>query len=144
MARFAVRLLILVPTLLLCACDALLDTALDCIDSDGPEFDKKFLATPILNQEYNEKVTVSIKNEPYDDRFEYTFSHQGELPRGMQADYQIDGSREVFFSGTPTELGTFKYTLFVSVSEPGISDNFNSGLCYHNRSISYDLTVTEL
>ena len=143
MTRLVVRILAPFLALTLCACDALIDTALDCIDSDGPEFDKKSLATPILNQEYNDKVTVSIRNEPRDNRFNYTFSHQGELPQGLEANYQTGGSRDVFFTGTPTELGTFQYSLFVSVEEPGVPDDFNSGLCYRNNSITYELTVAQ-
>ena len=137
------RMLYLVGILtgLLTGCDILFAHALDCLDSDGPEFNKSILAAPVLNQVYQETIVVSINNEPRDDRFNYSFTFRGELPAGLTGMQEGSNGRRYFLDGTPTETGTFKFDLFVSVEEPSEFENNNSGLCYTNRTGNFELTV---
>lgn len=125
-------------------CDALLDNALDCLDSDGPEFDKRTIETPVLNQVYQDVVSVRIENEPRDDRFSYDIRVQGSLPAGLIAEQVPSTGRQLFISGTPTELGMFSFTLFVAVENgvQGFSDT--SGLCYTTRSRIFEVTVAPM
>ena len=122
--------------LLLAGCDQLIDLAFDCIDRDGPEFNKTLLISPVLNQVYSETITVSIENEPQDDRFDYDFAISGQLPAGLQTQ---ELGRQLIFSGTATELGDFQIQVSVEVSHR--NGNLDSGLCFTTESQAYQLTV---
>lgn len=112
------------------------DTVLDCIDNDGPRFPSTLLESPVLNQVYSETVRVSINNEPRDDSFIYNFNISGALPAGLTTG---SSGRDFIFSGTPTELGTFEFTLFVEIDER--FQNADSGLCFYSDSRRYQFTV---
>lgn len=123
----------------LSGCDALIDAAIDCLDGDRPQFNRPVLPDPILNQAYREVIRASIRNEPFDDRFDYDFFVSGSLPTGVVTEII---NREVLVIGTPTELGTFTLGLFVEVSLPGrFGRRDASGLCSTQRSRNYELTV---
>lgn len=110
----------------LSGCDQLFNYAVACIDDDQPELSPGALPNPILNQVYNESISVAIRNEPYDDSYDYTFKLSGEFPTGMQASAT---GRNFRLFGTPTEMGIFNFEVSVTV-EPGsgISNN-TEGLC---------------
>ncbi|MFK7892191.1 MAG: hypothetical protein AB8B63_15345 [Granulosicoccus sp.] len=121
-------------TVWLSACDFLLDKALDCLDNDRPDLRPNALRNPVLNQTYDELVQVSIRNEPRDDTYNYQFFFIGASHDGMQ--YRSSG-REFRLSGTPIELGEFRFSIQVKVS--GIPDSFNdtSGLCSTEDTNNY-------
>jgi len=112
------------------------ESAIDCLDNDGPEFQTRTISDPVLNQEYSETISVAINNEPRDDNFLYEFRLQGDLPSG------VSGSsigRTYFLNGTAIQEGTFRFTVYVSVD-----DNLqpeDSGLCFYNASQTYEITV---
>ena len=128
--------LVAASTPLLFGCEPLLDLAIDCIDRDGPEFNKTLVVAPVLNQVYSESITVSIDNEPLDDRFDYDFAITGELPTGIEVS---EIGRQLIFSGTATELGQFPIDISVEVSHR--NGNLDSGLCFTTASQTYDLSV---
>ena len=130
------QLLFATSSLLLTGCDALIDLAIDCIDHDGPEFNQTLLVSPVLNQVYAETITVSIDNEPLDDRFDYEFSLSGVLPSGILTE---ETGRRLIFSGTATELGQFRFEVFVEISNR--NGNLASGLCFTTASRNFELTV---
>ena len=114
------------------------DTVIDCLDDDGPRFPAVAIEPGILNQVYSETVRVSINNEPRDDNFRYDFNISGALPAGLST---ASSGRDFIFSGTPTETGTFVFTLFVEVEDNfGFDDD--SGLCFFTDSRRYEMTVT--
>lgn len=133
--------LLLIAASMLAACDALIDNALDCVDSDGPEFDRRVLASPVLNQVYNETLTVRIENEPLDDRFLYDFEIIGEPPEGITITQEPGRGRRLFFEGTAIEEGTFDLRIFVAVDAPSSSFEGTSGLCFTSRSRIFQLMV---
>jgi len=120
-------------------CDPLVDFAIDCIDRDGPEFDKTLLTSPVLNQVYAETITASIDNEPLDDRFDYEFAISGRLPAGLETD---EIGRRLIFSGTATETGEFPIQVSVEVSHR--NGNLDSGLCYTTETQAFQLTVLSM
>jgi hypothetical protein len=128
-------------TLFLClslsGCGPLADLVLDCIDDDQPELSPSTLPNPILNQVYNQVIHVGIRNEPYDDRFDYTFTLSGNIPTGMQIEVL---GRDFRLIGTPTELGDFGFTVRVDVEGNNIT-NDTTGLCSTTDSQSYRWTV---
>ncbi len=115
------------------------DSVLDCLDDDGPVFNKSFLNVAVLNEVYTDSIQVSVRNEPRDDRFEYRFVLSGNLPQGLS--YRTNG-RNFFIDGTPTESGLFPLSLFVEVDD-GL-DAIDSGLCFRSRSTDYRLNVQEV
>ena len=138
------RLYWLVSLLALCmglsSCDIFLDAAIDCLDGDRPQFNRSVLPDPVLNQTYREVIQASIRNEPYDDRFEYDFLVSGSLPMGLATEIV---NREVMIIGTPIELGTFTLGLFVEVRLPssGPFNQTNGGLCSTELGRNFELTV---
>ncbi len=135
------RKLLLLSVVLSCtACDALID----CLDADGPVFDRETLAPAVLNQEYQERVRASIKNEPQDDWFNYEFRLTGKLPEGIST---FQSGRTFIIEGTSIEVGEFPVELFVNVSGRGnrvVYSHGTSGLCYTSRSRQFVLDVNPL
>jgi hypothetical protein len=115
------------------------ESAIDCFDNDGPEFKTASISDPVLNQVYSETITVAINNEPRDDNFLYEFRLQGRLPAGVTGS---DTGRRYLLDGTPTELGTFRFTVYVSVDDS--IEPSRSGLCFYNASRTYEITVQPL
>ena len=119
--------------------------ALECIINKHPELSNQPLASAQVDQLYSETITAQIKNEPSDDNYNYYFSIDGALPRGI--DYYID-YRTIFLEGTPLISGTYKFTVRLTVEQ---SDNyieeceneFNDcdGLCGDTTSQAYTLLV---
>jgi len=129
------RIGLLLLALSLYGCDAVLD----CLDDDGPVFNKGTLEQAVLNQEYADEIVASVRNEPFDARFDYRFVFTGSLPQGVMA---FQSGRRFVFEGTPTESGLFRFTLYVEVDD-GL-DPYRSNLCFRSRSTDYRLTVREI
>ena len=142
-------ILTLVILMQLSGCDVLLDNAIDCLDSDGPEFSSRNLAMPVLNQVYSDELTARINNEPNDDFFFYEFEIEGALPAGITVRQRSSGDRRLIFEGTAIEQGTFDFTVRVSIDDPSeLSGNpfspTTSGLCFFSRTRDFQLTVVPL
>lgn len=132
------RYAILLVSLTLTACDQLSDWAIDCLDDDQPELAPTSLPNPILNQEYSETIVASIRNEPYDDSFSYTFQLLGSIPKGLQTETV---RRELRIFGTPTELGDFNFSITVEVTDGGRGTSNISGLCSTIDTEKYEWSV---
>lgn len=96
--------------LLLSGCE----NPLDCLVDDRPVFNLASLEQPVLNQEFNASIGVSIKNDTLDDDYRYTWTLSGNLPPGIS--YRID-HRDLIFSGTATALGNYPYNVRVHVDD---------------------------
>lgn len=142
--HFSLTVFLSTMAVFLSGCDVLFDSAIDCLDSDGPDFDTRTLAMPVLNQVYNEVLTARIENEPRDDNFDYRFELIGNLPVGITWRQQEFLGRRIFFEGTPTELGSTEFTFLVAVEERNQFNMENSGLCFTSRSRRFTLDVQPL
>jgi len=115
------------------------DVITDCLDDDGPVFNRSTLPPATLNQVYTETIVASIENEPRDDNFDYSWSiTDGALPVGITT--MVSGRRYTL-SGTPIELGVYDFQVNVTVDD-GL-DSESSGLCYRNRSKNFQLQVQQ-
>lgn len=115
------------------------DGVLDCLDNDGPVFDKVAIKSAVLNEVYAETIRASVNNEPQDQRFDYQFELTGQLPAGVST---REAGQQFLFTGTPTESGSFPLTLFVEVDD-GLNAQ-ESGLCYVSETENYVLVVSEI
>jgi len=115
------------------------ESVVDCLDNDGPEFVRGISENPVLNQVYRQTLTVSINNEPRDDNFRYRFTFSGDLPAGVST---ATSGRNFIIDGTPTETGTFAFTVFVEVDDSLAPSE--SGLCFYSTSRSFEITVQPL
>ena len=125
----------------LSSCDAVVDTAIDCIDNDGPEF----LTDPILpaataNLEYETEIVAAVESEPRDDKFDYIFRLKGDLPEGVYLE-TFGYSRRAFLRGTPTQPGEYKFVLNVSVSDLRYNSTPTDHLCFTSHSQEFTLIV---
>lgn len=130
-----VRLIALLLGLLLSGCDAVVD----CLDNDGPEFNKGQLSSAVLNQVYSETIRASVNNEPQDQRFDYRFVLSGALPAGVTV---ASVGQSYLFTGTPTESGSFPLSLYVEVDD-GLNAQ-DSGLCFVSHTTDFVLQVEEI
>ncbi len=131
------------PVMIICALLALslsgCDAVVDCIDGDGPALDTSGLQPATLNKEYLHTIRASVRNEPFDDRFEYDFAIiGGALPAGISG---IESGRSFTLTGTPTELGEFTFRLNVFVDDG--QNAFDSGLCFRNEDRNFTLLVNQ-
>ena len=92
------------------------------------------LANPVLNQLYDELILVSIRNEPFDDSFDYQFTLTGELPEGIET--ESDG-RTFRLLGTPIELGEYRFSVRVDVIGTDNLFNNTNGLCLTTDTRNY-------
>ncbi len=137
----------LVVALALSGCEIIQDQLLDCLDDDGPEFDLAVLPHAVLNQVYSITITARIRHEPNDKRWDYKIAFGGALPQGLN--YRDDGNERTFvIEGTPTEHGTFNFTLSVDVDNPYVyeystNDFYDDGdnLCFTHHEQGYVLSV---
>jgi hypothetical protein len=118
---------------------------LECIINRHPELPNKTLASAQVNQFYIETIQAEIKNEPMDDNYDYYFSIDGNLPRGI--DSYVD-YRTIVFEGEPYLAGTYKFTIRLSVEQSynyseECENNFNDcdGLCSESTSQVYTIIV---
>ena len=103
-----------------------LGAAVACIDNDKPVLSGA-LPNPVLNQEYDGIINVSIRNEPYDDSYDYTFELFGDLPPGMTTE---NHGRQIRLVGTPTMSGEYNFKIRVKVEDGRNGENRTKGLCY--------------
>lgn len=117
----------------------------DCIIDDRPVLNTENLTQPVLNQVYESSISVSIKNNSFDDDYDYRWTLDGQLPPGI--DYN-NNHRSLRFSGTPTSLGDYPYSVSVSVSSDNYwqdNDSVNaSDLCRQNVKREFNMTVAPL
>jgi len=118
---------------------------LECIINRHPELPNKTLGLAQVNQFYTESIQAEIKNEPLDNNYDYYFSIDGNLPRGI--DYYVD-YRTIVFEGEPYLTGTYKFTIRLSVEQSynyseECENNFNDcdGLCAESTSQVYTIIV---
>ena len=143
------RLFLLLMIAVLAGCD---DYVGDCLDYDGPEFDQRSVPIAVLNQEYSTIIVVYLENEPFDDRYYYDIEFSGALPQGIQV---IDdfNDRTVNIQGTPTQLGSFTFELYVRVFDPYTHNGYyydphdpfadGDNLCYSTNRETFTLSVME-
>lgn len=118
---------------------------LECIINRHPELSNQPLASAQVDQLYSETITAQIKNEPMDDNYDYYFSIDGELPRGIE--YYIE-YRAIILEGIPLVSGTYNFTVRLTVEQSyNYSDtcenslNDCDGLCNESTSKVYTIVV---
>jgi len=116
---------------------------LECVINSHPELPNKTLEVAQVNQFYTESIKAEIKNEPLDDSYDYYFSIDGNLPRGI--DYYVD-YRTIVFEGEPYLAGTYNFTLRLSVEQSynyECENELNNcdGLCSDSTSHVYTIIV---
>ncbi|MEW4924173.1 hypothetical protein [Algibacter sp. 2305UL17-15] len=118
---------------------------LECIINRKPVLSDNRLVEGNIHQDYFDKITSEIKNEPYDNRYYYDFSFHGDLPKGISIIFDY---RDVIIQGRPLERGRFNFTisLYVEQTNDYYEDCENElndcdGLCEENVSKNYILTI---
>ncbi len=120
--------------------DATVTAAFACIDNDKPVLSGA-LPNPVLNQEYNGLVHVGIRNEPYDDSYDYTFNLYGDYPPGMRIE---NNDRQIRLIGTPTLPGVYNFNIKVRVEDGPYGANQTKGLCRTTDKESYQWTIQQV
>ena len=116
---------------------------LECVINRHPELSSKTLASAQINQLYFETIEAEIKNDPMDNSYDYYFSIDGNLPRGIDSNVDY---RTMIFEGVPLVTGTYKFTVRVSVQQSfnyrdECESNFNDCDVLCSESTSKDYTI---
>jgi len=119
---------------------------LECIINIRPELSSKKLEVAHNNQYYFDSITAEVKNEPYDDGYDYYFTVSGEIPEGIEVFYEY---RKVIFKGVPQESGRFNISVYLyveAINECYYDDvegreRCHDPLCDNNASRMYTLKV---
>jgi hypothetical protein len=83
------------------------DPELDFGPTGGPlKFAPDALPEAQVGTAYNEEIRVSLNNTPVGD----FFISDGVLPEGLEFTF-VEGEDAAIFNGTPTEAGTFTFTV---------------------------------
>ncbi len=117
----------------------------NCIIDRYPQFSSDSLAVATVNQEYEASLEVDIHSSIEDSDYNYSVGLEGRLPPGLSL--QTSG-RDVFFTGTPTELGDFSFTLklYAEPRDSGFGFNFDdqaSDLCDDESSQNFVISVVQ-
>lgn len=112
----------------------------DCLENRVLEFSSSTVPSAVLNQEYLTRVRVRINNEPNDDRYSYIFDFDGDLPDGITWS-QDESEREIIIYGTPTQLGTFRFTFTVTAELPERDSEEEPDLCVSSASEDFQIIV---
>lgn len=127
-------ILILAITLISC------DEALECTFGLNPKFKETRIATATIDRPYREFISAEVTNDSNDDSYDYFFEIIGDLPAGIDVVFL---SRRIEFIGTPQEIGTFDFTVFLYVErfEDGFLDT--SPTCKDEVSRDFSITVLD-
>lgn len=134
------RPIALTGVVLLSSCDIA-----ECIIDRYPQFSSKSLPVATVNQEYEATLQVDIHSSNQDDEYNYSVGLEGRLPPGLSL--QTSG-RDVLFTGTPTALGDFSFTLnlYAEPRDSGYGFNFDdqaSDLCDDRISQEFVISVEQ-
>lgn len=145
MLSFIRTIAVLAIAIVMTSCDIIADHAFDCINNDRPQFNLNTLPVAILNNEYRVSIKASIKNNALDSSYYYSFILLDPLPSGLRSETRWD-SDEFTISGTPTEYGSFPFTLKVTAKdryqfEDDESYDDGDSLCDNDHSQHYVLSV---
>ncbi|HPW98625.1 MAG TPA: Ig domain-containing protein [Flavobacterium sp.] len=91
---------------------------LDCIVRTEPVLPNKTLEIATVGNNYNQYIIAEVKNDSNDDAYFYHFSINGDLPAGIN--YNIS-DRRISFYGVPTNPGTFRFTVLLTIDYPNDS-----------------------
>lgn len=119
--------------------DSTINAAIACIDNDKPVL-RGALPNPILNQEYEGLINVSIRNEPYDSSYDYNFSLYGDIPPGMTTK---NSGRQIRLMGRPTVPGVYNFSVGVQVDDGPYGANKTKGLCFTTDKEHFQWTISQ-
>ena len=112
----------------------------DCVASARPDIHSKSLLVGTVGNNYNDFIDSDVTNDPNDNAYDYYFSVTGNLPTGMT--YHEQG-RKVYFTGIPTQAGSFTFRVRLTVDPPDSYDP-NQGLFEDGNRICFgDDTTTK-
>lgn len=117
---------------------------IDCVASARPDLHSKTLSVGTIGHGYSDFIEADITNEPDDNAYDYFFTVDGNLPPGMM--YHEQG-RRVYFSGNPTQAGSYAFKVRLTVDPPDYYDP-NQGfwedgnrICFGNDTTTKEFTI---
>ena len=110
----------------------------DCVASARPEIHSKNLSIGRIGNIYSDFIDSDVTNDANDNAYDYFFSVDGNLPSGMTYNGQ---GRKIFFTGRPTQAGTFKFKVKLTVAPPNYY-NPNQDLTGDGNRICFDKNTT--
>jgi len=100
-----------------------------------PNLHSKALTNGHIGNNYSNFIEADVTNDPNDDDYDYFFSIDENLPPGMT--YHEQGQR-VYFSGTPTQAGTFNFKVRLTVDT---KYNYDNRFCFGDDTITKEFTI---
>lgn len=139
-ARSIYAMLLILLSLTMSGCAELFD----CVASARPNIHSKVLIIGNVGYMYNDFIEADVTNDSNDNSYDYYFSLEGDLPPGMT--YHEQG-RKVFFSGIPTQAGSYRFRIKLTV-DPDDSYNPDEGffedgnhICFGDDTTTKEFTI---
>jgi len=116
------------------------DEVFECMLGLEPEINEPSVDQAFIGEPYFDTISAEVKNEPFDNAYDYYFDVVGELPEGIDILFFY---RRIELTGTPTEAGRFNFTVYLTVES--FDDGFvdTSPTCKDEVSRDFTLLVKE-
>jgi hypothetical protein len=116
------------------------DEVFECVLGLEPEINETNIEQGFVDEPYFDTISAEIKNEPFDNAYDYYFEVVGDLPEGIDVLFFY---RRIELSGIPLEAGRFNFTVYLTVEtmEDGFIDT--SPTCKDEVSRNFTLQVNE-
>lgn len=116
----------------------------DCVASARPNLHSKTLLSGNAGNPYSDYIDADVTNDTHDNDYDYYFTVIGNLPPGMTYREQ---RRSVYFTGTPTQAGTYTFKIRLTVDPPdyydedgGLFDDSNH-ICFGDDTTTKEYTI---
>ncbi|MEM1002032.1 MAG: hypothetical protein AAGH46_05235 [Bacteroidota bacterium] len=112
----------------------------ECILGLEPQINETSIEQATIDEPYFDVITAEVKNDAFDDGYDYFFEVVGNLPEGIELIYFY---RRIELVGTPVESGRFNFTVYLYVES--FDDGFvdPSPTCNDEVSKTFTLLVNE-
>ncbi len=130
------KVILFVFALFLFSCEDLIN----CVIPRSPELSDKEFPVGSTQSYYYTEVRAEIKNEPFDNDYDYFFEIENDLPLGL--DFYVN-NRTLSIEGDPIIPGTYTVKILLFVEGP-FRDGFdgdNAQLCEDTTSKVYTLII---
>lgn len=115
------------------------ESVAECVLEINPNLISKELNTCEVFHQYNDNVTFEMHNANTNDYLISDISFEGNLPPGIN--FTILNGHTINFSGVPDTLGTFEFTIKITVRPYVNNPDGGNNMCSDTSSKNYKIVI---